>query len=33
MKFIFNKEYSNWPTYPQIYVDGELVGGLGLFLK
>ena len=22
------KEYSNWPTYPQLYVKGELVGGL-----
>ena len=21
------KEYSDWPTYPQLYVDGELVGG------
>uniref|UniRef100_A0A383VCP1 Thioredoxin domain-containing protein n=1 Tax=Tetradesmus obliquus TaxID=3088 RepID=A0A383VCP1_TETOB len=21
------KEYSNWPTYPQLYVAGELVGG------
>ena len=21
------KEFSNWPTYPQLYVDGELVGG------
>lgn len=21
------KEISNWPTYPQLYVDGELVGG------
>ncbi|KAF8061416.1 glrx3 [Scenedesmus sp. PABB004] len=21
------KEYSNWPTYPQLYVGGELVGG------
>jgi monothiol glutaredoxin len=21
------KRYSNWPTYPQLYVDGELVGG------
>jgi monothiol glutaredoxin len=21
------KEYSNWPTYPQLYVDGKLVGG------
>lgn len=21
------KMYSNWPTFPQIFVDGELVGG------
>jgi monothiol glutaredoxin len=21
------KEYSNWPTFPQLYVDGQLVGG------
>ena len=21
------KRYSNWPTYPQLYVNGELVGG------
>ncbi|MBS3803123.1 MAG: Grx4 family monothiol glutaredoxin [Oleiphilaceae bacterium] len=21
------KVYSNWPTYPQLYVGGELVGG------
>ena len=21
------KAYSNWPTYPQLYVDGQLVGG------
>jgi monothiol glutaredoxin len=21
------KQYSNWPTYPQLYVSGELVGG------
>ena len=21
------KKYSNWPTYPQLYVKGELVGG------
>lgn len=21
------KKYSNWPTFPQIYVDGELIGG------
>jgi monothiol glutaredoxin len=21
------KEYSNWPTFPQLYVDGRFVGG------
>lgn len=21
------KEYSNWPTFPQLYVQGKLVGG------
>ncbi len=21
------KAYSNWPTFPQLYVNGELVGG------
>ena len=21
------KEYSNWPTFPQLYVHGKLVGG------
>jgi len=21
------KAYSNWPTFPQLYVDGKLVGG------
>ncbi|BHF72527.1 Glutaredoxin 3 [Sparganum proliferum] len=24
------KKYSDWPTYPQLYVDGELVGGLDI---
>jgi len=24
------KEYSNWPTFPQLYVGGELVGGLDI---
>lgn len=24
------KEYSNWPTYPQLYINGELVGGLDI---
>ena len=21
------KQYSSWPTFPQLYVDGQLVGG------
>ena len=21
------KDYSNWPTIPQLYVDGEFIGG------
>ncbi|KAK5744751.1 glutaredoxin [Elasticomyces elasticus] len=24
------KEYSEWPTFPQVYVGGELVGGLDI---
>ncbi|VDP99309.1 unnamed protein product [Trichobilharzia regenti] len=24
------KAFSNWPTYPQLYVKGELVGGLDI---
>lgn len=24
------KEFSNWPTYPQLYVKGELIGGLDI---
>jgi monothiol glutaredoxin len=20
------KEYENWPTYPQLYINGELIG-------
>ncbi|XP_006880186.1 PREDICTED: glutaredoxin-3 [Elephantulus edwardii] len=24
------KAYSNWPTYPQLYVKGELIGGLDI---
>lgn len=22
------KEYSKWPTFPQLYINGDLVGGL-----
>lgn len=24
------KTYSNWPTYPQVYVKGQLIGGLDI---
>lgn len=24
------KTYSDWPTYPQLYVNGELIGGLDI---
>lgn len=27
------KAYSNWPTYPQVYVKGELVGGLDIITE
>ena len=26
------KEYSHWPTYPQLYINGELVGGCDIVL-
>lgn len=27
------KKFSNWPTYPQLYVGGELVGGCDIVLE
>jgi monothiol glutaredoxin len=27
------KRYSSWPTYPQLYVKGELVGGCDIALE
>ena len=27
------KRYSNWPTYPQLYVKGELVGGCDIAME
>lgn len=27
------KEFSDWPTYPQLYVNGELVGGLDIVME
>src|SRR6201992_4078356 len=26
------KRFSNWPTYPQLYVKGELIGGCDIAL-
>lgn len=26
------KEFSNWPTYPQLYINGELVGGCDIVI-
>ena len=26
------KEYSHWPTYPQLYIGGELVGGCDIVM-
>lgn len=27
------KEFSNWPTFPQLYINGELVGGCDILLN
>ena len=27
------KAYSNWPTFPQLYIDGELVGGADIVIE
>lgn len=27
------KVYSNWPTFPQLYVNGELIGGCDITLE
>jgi monothiol glutaredoxin len=27
------KRHSNWPTYPQLYVNGELVGGCDIVIE
>jgi monothiol glutaredoxin len=27
------KAYSNWPTFPQLYINGELVGGCDIALE
>ncbi len=27
------KEYSNWPTIPQVYINGEFVGGSDVLME
>jgi monothiol glutaredoxin len=27
------KDYSNWPTIPQLYINGELVGGCDIITE
>jgi monothiol glutaredoxin len=27
------KEYSKWPTIPQVYIDGEFVGGSDVLIE
>ncbi len=27
------KEYSNWPTIPQLYVKGEFIGGADIMME
>ena len=27
------KVYSNWPTFPQLYVKGELIGGCDIIVE
>ena len=27
------KEYSQWPTFPQVYIEGEFYGGCDILLE
>ncbi len=27
------KHYANWPTFPQLYVNGELIGGCDIMVE
>ncbi len=27
------KEYSSWPTIPQVYINGEFIGGSDILIK
>ncbi|QCI17019.1 Grx4 family monothiol glutaredoxin [Buchnera aphidicola (Aphis helianthi)] len=26
-------KYANWPTFPQIWIDGELIGGCSIIME
>lgn len=26
-------KYANWPTFPQLWIDGELIGGCSIMLE
>ncbi|MBK4775392.1 monothiol glutaredoxin, Grx4 family [Candidatus Pantoea edessiphila] len=26
-------KYSNWPTFPQLWIDGELIGGCDIIIE
>ena len=27
------KDYSNWPTIPQLYINGEFIGGVDIMAE
>lgn len=27
------KEFSNWPTFPQLYINGEFIGGCDIVIE
>jgi monothiol glutaredoxin len=27
------KEFSSWPTFPQVYIDGEFIGGCDIVME
>ncbi len=27
------KDYANWPTFPQLYIKGELIGGSDIMIE
>lgn len=31
--FVGIKDYSNWPTIPQVFINGEFVGGCDIMLQ